>query len=72
MAQSKATESYKHREKAVGRPTAGVEMHFKDAHGARKPVAYRYDSSLAPEMRWDESPARGHGRMAARRDRRRD
>ena len=61
MAQSKATESYKHREKAVGRPAAGVEPHFKEAHGTREPVAYRYDSSLAPEMKWDESPARDMG-----------
>ena len=61
MAQSKATESYKHNAKAIGRPTAGVEPHFKDAHGTRKPVAYRYDSSLAPEMKWDESPARDMG-----------
>ena len=58
MANSDRTESYRHKAKAVGRPTAGVEPHFKDAHGTKEPVAYRYDSSLAPEMKWDESPAR--------------
>ena len=52
------TKSYKHRGKQVMRPDAGMEQHVKAGNKRKEPVTYRYDSSLAPEMAWDENPAR--------------
>ena len=46
---------YKHAQESVQRPDVGVEAHF--AH-KKPPRTYRYDSSLAPELRWDESADR--------------
>ena len=57
MAKAK-TKSYKHGGKQVMRPDAGLEHHVKAGNERKEPVAYRYDSSLAPEMAWDESPTR--------------
>ena len=57
MAKAK-TKSYKHGGKQVMRPDAGLEHHVKAGNERKEPVVYRYDSSLAPEMAWDENPAR--------------
>lgn len=57
MAKAK-TESFKHRGKQVMRPNAGMEQYVKAGNERQEPVTYRYDSSLAPEMEWDENPAR--------------
>lgn len=43
---------YKHGQESVQRPDAGVEAQFSNK---KAPKTYRYDSSLAPELSWDES-----------------
>jgi adenine-specific DNA-methyltransferase len=57
MAQDIGTSAsiYKHNQQAVQRPDAGVEAQFSNKKG---PKTYRYDSSLAPELSWDESADR--------------
>ena len=52
------TRSYKHRDKQVMRPEAGLEHHVKAGSKRKPPVTYRYDSALDPEMVWDENPVR--------------
>ncbi len=47
--------SYEHSEQHPQRPDIGTEPQFKKK---KPPVTYKYDSSLAPELRWDENPAR--------------
>jgi adenine-specific DNA-methyltransferase len=47
--------SYNHGEEHPQRPDIGTEPHFKKK---KPPVTYRYDSSLSPELDWDENPAR--------------
>ena len=49
---------YKHTQESVLRPDVGIEAQF--AH-KKAPRTYRYDSSLAPELTWDESVDRGLG-----------
>ena len=51
----KEPRSYKHSEEHPQRPDVGTERQFKKK---KPPVKYRYDSSLSPELNWDESPAR--------------
>ncbi|TBC02106.1 site-specific DNA-methyltransferase [Rhizobium ruizarguesonis] len=46
---------YKHETKAVQRPDVGVEAQFSNK---KAPRTYRYDSSLAPELVWDENGER--------------
>lgn len=47
--------TYSHQQQAVQRPDVGVQPEFE----ARKPPSqYRYDSSLAPELCWDENTER--------------
>lgn len=46
---------YRHEQESVLRPDVGVEAQF--AH-KKPPRTYRYDSSLAPELSWDESADR--------------
>lgn len=46
---------YKHNQESVQRPDAGVEAQFSNK---KAPKTYRYDSSLAPELSWDESADR--------------
>jgi len=46
---------YKHETKAVQRPDVGVEAQFSNK---KAPKTYRYDSSLAPELAWDENGER--------------
>ena len=59
MAQKEIREApaspYKHAQESVQRPDVGVEGQF--AH-KKPPRTYRYDSSLAPELFWDESADR--------------
>jgi hypothetical protein len=51
----KSASAYTHEQEATQRPDVGVQPEFE----ARKPpVNYRYDSSLAPEMSWDENAER--------------
>ncbi len=47
-----STSVYKHGQESVQRPDVGVEAQFSNK---KAPKTYRYDSSLAPEMSWDES-----------------
>lgn len=46
---------YKHGHETVQRPDVGVEAQFTSK---KVPTTYRYDSSLAPELAWDENPER--------------
>ncbi|MEQ8933935.1 MAG: site-specific DNA-methyltransferase [Nitratireductor sp.] len=57
MAQDKLTNTsvYKHAQESVQRPDVGVEAQFSNK---KAPRTYRYDSSLAPELSWDESAER--------------
>lgn len=50
-----STSNYKHGQESVQRPDAGVEAQFTNK---KAPKTYRYDSSLAPELSWDESADR--------------
>jgi adenine-specific DNA-methyltransferase len=47
--------AYKHSQKSVQRPDVGVEAQFPNK---KAPKTYRYDSSLAPELCWDENGER--------------
>jgi adenine-specific DNA-methyltransferase len=47
--------SYQYDEQAVQRPDVGLQDQFPQA---REPKTYRYDSSIAPELAWDESAER--------------
>ena len=57
MAQDDRTgiSAYKHSQETVQRPDVGVEAQFSNK---KTPKTYRYDSSLAPELSWDESAER--------------
>ena len=51
-------QAYRHTQSAVQRPDVGVQDQFQ----ARKPTkTYRYDSSLDPELSWDEQRERDLG-----------
>jgi adenine-specific DNA-methyltransferase len=50
-----SSSTYKHAQKSVQRPDVGVEAQFPNK---KTPKAYRYDSSLAPELCWDENGER--------------
>lgn len=52
---SGSTSVYKHDQESVQRPDVGVEAQFSNK---KAPKTYRYDSSLAPELSWDESADR--------------
>lgn len=54
-ADSTNTSVYKHEKEAVQRPDVGVEAQFSNK---KAPKTYRYDSSLAPELAWDENGER--------------
>src|SRR5258706_11460772 len=51
MAKQK-TSDYQHSQEAVQRPDVGVQDQFT---GRKPPKTYRYDSSLDPQLSWDES-----------------
>lgn len=46
---------YRHPQDSVQRPDVGVEAQFQNR---KAPKTYRYDSSLAPELSWDEGAER--------------
>lgn len=46
---------YKHETEAIQRPDVGVEAQFSNK---KAPKTYRYDSSLAPELAWNEGGER--------------
>jgi adenine-specific DNA-methyltransferase len=48
-------DTYRHNEEAPVRPDVGLQAEFGHR---RPPRTYRYDSSLAPELAWDESGER--------------
>src|SRR5207249_3260598 len=51
--------SYEHADKtALARPDVGTQREFKKRKTA---ATYRYDSSLAPALEWDQSAARETG-----------
>jgi adenine-specific DNA-methyltransferase len=62
-AKATQTASYEHpAAKALLRPEAGAQSRFKKA---KPKQTFRYDSSLAPELRWDgQNPAREQGEAA--------
>ena len=50
--------AYIHSEVTVAsRPEVGTQAHFPESK-KKSPREYRYDSSLAPSLEWDENPAR--------------
>jgi adenine-specific DNA-methyltransferase len=49
------TSVYRHSQESVQRPDVGVEAQFSNK---KTPKTYRYDSSLAPELSWDENADR--------------
>lgn len=49
------TSTYKHGLESVQRPDADIEAQFSNK---KRPKTYRYDSSLVPELSWDESADR--------------
>ncbi|QNE30578.1 site-specific DNA-methyltransferase [Sphingomonas sp. NBWT7] len=51
----KTASIYKHEKEAVQRPDVGLEAQFSNK---KAPKTYRYDSSLAPELAWDENGER--------------
>jgi len=50
-----SSSAYKHSQESVQRPDVGVEAQFRNK---KSPKTYRYDSSLAPELTWDENGER--------------
>jgi adenine-specific DNA-methyltransferase len=54
-AEKLSSSTYKHAQKSVQRPDVGVEAQFPNK---KSPKTYRYDSSLAPELCWDENGER--------------
>jgi adenine-specific DNA-methyltransferase len=48
-------DAYRHRDEAIQRPDVGVQEDFQSC---KPPKKYQYDSSLDPELSWDENPAR--------------
>ncbi|HRE17644.1 MAG TPA: site-specific DNA-methyltransferase [Rhodocyclaceae bacterium] len=54
-AEKLSSSTYKHAQKSVQRPDVGVEAQFPNK---KSPRTYRYDSSLAPELCWDENGER--------------
>ena len=50
-----SSSAYKHAQESVQRPDVGVEAQFSHK---KAPKSYRYDSSLAPELCWDENADR--------------
>jgi adenine-specific DNA-methyltransferase len=57
------TEQYRHANEAVQRPDVGVQDQFQ---AKKPPKSYRYDSSLDPELSWDEQRERDLGEWLLR------
>src|SRR5680860_1044188 len=51
-----SADEYGHKQKAIRRPDMGVQEDFR---AYKSPSSRRYDSSLDPELSWDESASRG-------------
>ena len=49
-------QAYVHTDRAKQRPDVGVQSEFQV--GRKAPRTWRYDSSLAPQLAWDENPGR--------------
>lgn len=47
--------NYTHHQEAIQRPDIGIQPEFNNR---KSPKTYRYDSSLAPELSWDENAER--------------
>ncbi|WP_205780908.1 hypothetical protein [Methylocaldum sp. 14B] len=47
--------AYQHSQQSVQQPDVGIEAQFPNK---KAPKTYRYDSSLAPELCWDENAER--------------
>ena len=56
----KIARDYRHKEEALLRPESGAQDVFPPTK-KKPPKTWRYDSSLAPELAWDENEARGEG-----------
>ena len=54
-AERQNSSAYRHSQKSIQRPDIGVEAQFPNK---KAPKTYRYNSSLAPELCWDESAER--------------
>lgn len=54
-AKSLGASAYQHTDEAVQRPDIGIEAQFSHR---KPPKSYRYDSSIAPELSWDETADR--------------
>jgi adenine-specific DNA-methyltransferase len=54
-AKAKEAKTYGHNQEHPLRPDIGTEAQFKKK---KPPATYRYDSSLAPSLEWDDHPAR--------------
>lgn len=49
--------AYRHNDAAILRPDIGVEQHFRSD---KTPSEYRFDSSLDPQLNWDETSGRDY------------
>lgn len=56
----KVARDYRHKEEALLRPESGAQDVFPSAK-KKAPKTWRYDSSLSPELVWDEAEARSEG-----------
>ena len=56
---------YRHKEEALLRPESGAQDVFPPAK-RKPPKTWRYDSSLSPELAWDEAEARSKGEQLIR------
>ena len=56
---------YRHTDEALLRPESGAQDVFPPAK-RKPPRTWRYDSSLAPELAWDEAAARSEGERLIR------
>lgn len=56
----KVAQDYRHKEETLLRPESGAQDVFPPAK-KKPPKTWRYDSSLAPELTWDEDEARSEG-----------
>ncbi|MDD9823611.1 MAG: site-specific DNA-methyltransferase, partial [Gammaproteobacteria bacterium] len=61
----KAARDYRHKEEALLRPESGAQDVFPPAK-RKPPRTWRYDSSLSPELAWDEAEVRGKGERLIR------
>ncbi len=63
---TKSTRDYRHDDKqALLRPESGAQDVFPPAK-RKPPKTCRYDSSLAPELAWDEAEVRGEAQKSHR------